>query len=306
MSRKFIPNGDGQFAGMASGFTAAIGNHPENYGMSQEDVALLQAANANYRTALQASMGGTRGPALTAAKEEARAKLEQIIRRLALAARANPKLSAVERLTLGLRDRVARPKVQAVPQEAPRLRFVRAIHESAGAAPLHELKFGAKEWGKSKPDGATRLELFVDLIPPDEKVPRFPGENFRSRPWYLRSFSRSPIVLVPPLAKVPMRVVYWARWADTSGNVGPFSDTCVAWIEGGSNHMLPGGVGMQLGRTNQIKETDVATHIGPATRDEKYSVAVLEVHYQSFAVTGQPSMEGEAKELRQLEDKEAA
>lgn len=30
----------------------------------------------------------------------------------------------------------------------------------------------------------------------------------------------------------PMQVVYWARWADSSGNVGPFSKTVVADVEG--------------------------------------------------------------------------
>jgi hypothetical protein len=29
-----------------------------------------------------------------------------------------------------------------------------------------------------------------------------------------------------------MLIVYWARWAGEQGNVGPFSTTCVARIEG--------------------------------------------------------------------------
>jgi hypothetical protein len=35
------------------------------------------------------------------------------------------------------------------------------------------------------------------------------------------------------MARVPMRVVYWGRWADSVGNVGPFSATAAAWIEAG-------------------------------------------------------------------------
>ncbi len=30
----------------------------------------------------------------------------------------------------------------------------------------------------------------------------------------------------------PMKVVYWARWADATGGVGPWSKTCVARVEG--------------------------------------------------------------------------
>lgn len=38
-------------------------------------------------------------------------------------------------------------------------------------------------------------------------------------------------------------MVYWARWADAQGNVGPFSQTCRARVEGwasgdGVNHLL--------------------------------------------------------------------
>jgi hypothetical protein len=35
-----------------------------------------------------------------------------------------------------------------------------------------------------------------------------------------------------PMPPVPMLVVYWARWADAKGEVGPFSQTCVARVEG--------------------------------------------------------------------------
>jgi hypothetical protein len=30
----------------------------------------------------------------------------------------------------------------------------------------------------------------------------------------------------------PMLVVYWARWADARGDVGPWSSTCEAGVEG--------------------------------------------------------------------------
>ena len=107
---------------------------------------------------------------------------------------------------------------------------------------MHELTFASLD-GKSKPPGAMRLELFVDLIPPDEEIPAYPGANHAGRPWYLRSYTRSPIKLTPPMARVPMCVVYWGRWADSTGNVGPFSATAVAWIEGGTHALLPGGTG---------------------------------------------------------------
>lgn len=35
-----------------------------------------------------------------------------------------------------------------------------------------------------------------------------------------------------------MLVVYWGRWADARGGFGPFSQTCVARVEGGP-HAMP-------------------------------------------------------------------
>ena len=101
---------------------------------------------------------------------------------------------------------------------------------------MHELSFfDFTTRSTRKPEGAVRLELFVDLVLTDEPIPARPGANHGGRPWYLRSYTRSPIVLAPPMASVPMRVVYWGRWADSVGNVGPFSATAVGWIEGGSH-----------------------------------------------------------------------
>jgi hypothetical protein len=172
------------------------------------------------------------------------------------------------------------------PQEAPDLEFVRALHRS-GETPMHELRFRARAaYTKAKPEGAVRIELFVDLIPPNEPIPARPGANHGGRPWYLRSFTRNPIVLAPPMARVPMRVVYWARWADSTGNVGPFSATASAWIEGGSQEWLPGAQRAlatgEFGRRTAPPLLEVATMIGPANREQAYSVAVLEAHFQSL------------------------
>jgi hypothetical protein len=192
------------------------------------------------------------------------------------------------------------------PQEPPRLRFVRALHQ-AGASPMHELSFTSYDLNRARPEGAVRLELFVDLVAPDEPVPAHPGANHGGRPWYLCSFTRSPIVLAPPMPRVPMRVLYWGRWAGSGsgpGNVGPFSATAAGWIEGGTHGYLPGGLGLRMGdfgRDQQkLIDAEPAMHAG---RDERYSVAVLEVHYRSFqpnpapAALPAPSAEEEPRQL---------
>jgi hypothetical protein len=293
--KKFIPNGDFDFVTMAESFAWAIAGDPARFAVSAEDAQALSAAVANFRVTLGAARGGMRSAAATMAKEEARKAAEAIVRRLAAVIRVNDKIDAASKVLLSMRERPAKAKQQPVPKEPPRLRFVRALHEG-GAVPRHELEFRGFDLSSSKrPAGAVRLELFVDLIPPEEPIPSHPGANHGGRPWYLRSYSRSPIVVAPPMTRVPMRVVYWGRWADSTGEFGPFSATAVAWIEGGSSHFLPGGIGLAVpGRRNPAPLLEDAT--APAGRDQTISVLVLEAQVQSF----NPQMIA-MREARQLE-----
>jgi hypothetical protein len=279
MATKFIPNGDFDFVTKAEAFAKNIAADPARLNIAQDESEAFTQAVKQFRQALQEARTGARSQAATRRKEDTRATAEQLMRRLGHIVRSNLKLDAATKITLGIQPRAETAKILPCPQEPPRLRFLRAHHEGNGATPMHELSFEALDF-KSKPPGAVRLELFVDLVPPDEPIPGHPGANLNSRPWYLRSYTRSPIKLIPPIARVPMRVVYWGRWADTMGNTGPFSATCAAWIEGGSNHYLPGGVGMRLGRA-PIPILDAPREPGSEKRDRTYVVAVLEAQVQS-------------------------
>ena len=287
MGAKFIPNGDVAFAEKAHGFACAIASDPQRFALTRADADALSAAAARYRAALLACRsGGTRSQVTTHEKKRARAEAERIMRRLAHLVRASSGVAPDSKVMLGLRERPAKAsKPQTCPQEPPRLRFVRALHES-GATPMHELEFLRFDMLKTgRPPGAVRIELFVDLVPPDEPIPPRPGANHGGRPWYLRSYTRSPIVLAPPMARVPMRVVYWARWADAAGNVGPFSATAVGWVEGGSTHNLPGAPAMKLGNFHSPilpMMQDAEQPTTPAGRDPSYHVAVLDAQYEYF------------------------
>jgi hypothetical protein len=175
----------------------------------------------------------------------------------------------------GMREREATARV--CPKEPPQLTFSRALHQGSSSTPMHELKFAALQWGKTKPEGATRLELFVDLVPPDAAIPSHPGSNHGGRPWYLRSYTRSPIVVEPPMTDSPMRVVYWGRWADSTGNVGPFSATVAGWIEGGSRNGLPGSAAQYWGRPPKLPEEELREPV-----ESTISVTVLQARVRQL------------------------
>ena len=281
MGDKFIPNGDFDFATMAEHFARTIANDPARVNVSQTDADALSAAVVAFRAALNMARGASRSTVATHEKETARGEAERIIRRIANTIRGNDQIDSVSKVVLNLRDRPTKVKQQSCPKTPPRLTFVRALHER-GATPMHELEFSDPDARSSKkPDGAVRLELFVDLIPPDEPTPNHPGANHNGRPWYLRSFTRSPIILTPPMTRVPMRVIYWGRWADSIGNVGPFSATAVAWIEGGSHGQLPGGIDFSLPGGRNLPP--LLEDISPSTtREPRISVVLVEAQYRSM------------------------
>lgn len=299
MDKKFIPNGDFDFAQMAEQFARVITHEPARFRVSEEELGAMNDAVGRYRQALQiARRGGTRSQVATAEKEAARGVAEKIIRRIAHALRHNETLTDADRIALGMRVRQGKPTVLRVPNEAPRLRFVRAIH-NASAVPEHELQFSSLNY-KPKPDGAVRLELFVDLIAPDEKVPVcFGAARGGSRPIYLRSYTKSPIRVMPPLAKTPMRVVYWARWADSSGEVGPFSKTVEGWVEGGSHHMMP----PMLGSSRRLMAVDVSDAPESPELETTLIVALLEAQRSRLPVIERVESlpEPVQREVRQIE-----
>jgi hypothetical protein len=78
------------------------------------------------------------------------------------------------------------------------------------------------------------------------------------------------------MTRTAMRVVYWGRWADSTGEVGPFSSTAVGWIEGGSEHFLPGSA------SRQFKPAKLLEDLREEKEESTISVTVLEARYQQL------------------------
>src|SRR5947207_10781200 len=101
MGRKFIPNGDMDFAQMAEGFARNLANEPGRLAVSQEESDALTAVVAKFRAALTAARGGgTRSTMATREKEVARGEAEQHIRRIANAIRANKNVDELSKMLL--------------------------------------------------------------------------------------------------------------------------------------------------------------------------------------------------------------
>ena len=100
-------------------------------------------------------------------------------------------------------------------------------------APVHVLEYlnEVAYRSKAKPFGAVRLEVFIEMVRPGERMPKYPGET-TGRPWYLRSFTTNPMRVRFPMPSEPSMIIYWARWADARGETGPWSNAAMARVEG--------------------------------------------------------------------------
>lgn len=253
---KFIPEGDSDFALTASNFLSRLRSDPAGHDLAPEDVAEVEQAVTEYRSALAKSLlRHTRTKQTILLKDISREKCEQVIRRWANVIRANPDLDDVKKKILRLKPRPKKLKDRKCPQNPPELMFLGtgdgvAFEAGIGnGSGVHVLQWRANssryagdretgQWRRARPDGATRMELFVDLVPMGQPIPRHPAE-LTGRPWYLGSFTTSRMEVHFPIPSEPMLVVYWGRWADAKGRVGRFSRTCTARVEGWTQNARP-------------------------------------------------------------------
>ncbi len=253
MGNRFIPDGDSAFESMARGFATTIAKDPEKYTLNAHDAEMLTRAVRTFEDARKQTARGTRTIAAVRGKDDARKRAEEMVRRLGRIIRASDQISEPDKLAVFIHPRDPRPTRRTVPLTPPVLHYMGAENDAGyGGAGMHVIHFSESPdiKGRKKPHGAVRIELFVDLVPDGQPIPRFPGQHLGGRPWYLRSFTSSPIRVAPPIPPVSMMVVYWARWADAKGNVGPFSSTLRARAEGW------GGVAAMplLGPMPQVKQ----------------------------------------------------
>lgn len=225
MAGKFIPDSDSGFARMARVFSDATAIDPARYFLSAEDARDLGHAVSEFRHHLAlASWPSTRSTRTIMEKDAARQRAERLVRKYGALIRANPQINRSAKMSVGVRERPGRLHRRECPKHAPHLRYL------GSERGVHLLEF-REQWGarsRAKPRGASRLELFIEMVEPGRAMPESPG----ARPWYLRSFTSSPMRVQFPTPAGPRMIVYWGRWADATGEVGPWSKRVVARVEG--------------------------------------------------------------------------
>ena len=296
-SGKFIPNKDQAFESMANAFARVLARDPQKYAVSDEDCALLVRQVQEYRDALRVARDvSRRTPSAIRCKSEARKRAEEIIRRIANEIRVNGRITTGRKLDLGINERPKKLGRRTVPFAAPTLEYLGVPPRDGLNTGRHLIRFG--QWTElvyeRKPKGADRIEIFVDLVAPNAPIPQFPGQYLGGRPWYLGSFTKSPCKVDHPKPPVPMLVVYWGRWADKHGKVGPFSQTCQARVEGWTS-------------TSATPHLEAAADLKQLANDPKYITMIRQLQIEQVTVERLLPDGAEARAaVRELEDATAS
>jgi hypothetical protein len=234
MRDKFIPPGDPEFETMATNYAQQLAKDPARYRAPAEEVEQIRCAVAAFVEALQKQNSRMhRSMATRIHKDETRAQAVRLIQHSASRIRVDRSIDAAAKWLVQVAERSEKRRKRECPQAGPRLQFVASKSGSWNRPGVHRLAFYDRtetKTSRAKPKGAVRIELFCDVVMPGQPMPSFPGEH-TGCPRYLRSFSRSPIAVKYPPLNGATRIVYWARWANATGEVGDFSRPLVATLD---------------------------------------------------------------------------
>jgi hypothetical protein len=287
MSQKFLPESDEQFRQVAESFARSIANDPERFNVSAEDSDYLSRVVQRFSDAMRKSApAGTKNRVAVVGKNQARKEAASLIRTIANMIRADVTISAADKVAVHIKQRPTKTHRRRCPNTAPALRLKARTDLNCSGGVQHVIEFrdgfatgdishlGLRSMTgrRAKPPGVVRIELYFDVIDPNAEPPTHPSQASTGWPMYLQSFTRSPMVVEFPLPAAPMRIVYWARWAGSTGEQGPWSQTLATTTEGGyvtrvalANSRYPQQLHLDPARLESARRALTGEAVGAAT-----------------------------------------
>lgn len=220
----FIPRRDGDFDAWQKNYVAYAVAHSPALGLTHADVDALEDLQTGWRKKLgQNTEALAMAEASTAAKREARAAFEQLLRSISARIRATATIDDAERAALGLSLMSGPPTPSPAPDSFPVLalagadRLLHRIHLADNLSPLR----------KTRPRGMAGAELRLFLSPPNTPAPADPADFD-----FYALATRTPALVEFAAADGGLTAHYVARWLSTRGQPGPWSATMSATVMG--------------------------------------------------------------------------
>jgi hypothetical protein len=218
----YMPRPDGDFSAWARHYYEAVEKFYSVQGFDNELLTPLKKAletwNAQYpaHVKAQAAAEGARQ-----AKDAARAALEKEVRPVTNFVQGWPKTTNADRAEMGITVRDTSPSPAPAPSSRPL-----ALVES-GQRLTHQLRLvdESTPTRRARPAGVLGAEVWVKLVDADQPAPTDPAAltflTMTTKPSFRAEYAR---------AAGGKTAVYMARWINTRGEKGPWSEITTATV----------------------------------------------------------------------------
>lgn len=218
----YIPRPDGDFAAWANHYYEAVKKFYDAQGFDPTDLKPLETALENWNKDYPAHVAAQqRAEGARQAKDAARAALEKEVRPVTNFVQGYPKTTNADRAEMGITVRDTPPS----PTPAPRSRPV-ALVES-GQRLTHQLRLvdESTPTRRARPAGVLGAEVWVKLVDADSPAPTDPAAltflTMTTKPSFRAEFKAG---------EGGKTAVYMARWVNTRGEKGPWSEITTATV----------------------------------------------------------------------------
>lgn len=218
----YIPRPDGNFAAWANHYYDAVEKWYSVQGFDKDLLAALKKAldtwNAQYPAHVSAQQ---RAEAARQAKDQARAELEREIRPVTNFVQGYPKTTNADRAEMGITVRDTSPS----PAPAPTSRPLALVESPARLTHQLRLVDESTPTRRARPAGVLGAEVWVKLVDADQPAPTDPAAltflTMTTKPSFRAEFKAG---------EGGKTAVYMARWVNTRGEKGPWSEITTATV----------------------------------------------------------------------------
>jgi hypothetical protein len=225
----YMPRPDGNFSAWANHYYEAVKKFYEEQGFDPDLLTPLQKAlatwNAQYPAHVRAQAAAE---AARQAKDAARAALEKEVRPVTNFVQGYPKTTNADRAEMGITVRDTSPSPAPAPSSRPL-----ALVES-GQRLTHQLRLvdESTPTRRARPAGVLGAEVWVKLVAPpsaDSPAPTDPARDPSSFT-FLTMTTRPSFRAEFKAGEGGKTAVYMARWVNTRGEKGPWSEVTTATV----------------------------------------------------------------------------
>ena len=218
----YMPRPDGDFAAWANHYYEAVKKFYDAQGFDPTDLKPLETAletwNKDYPAHVAAQQ---RAEGARQAKDAARAALEKEVRPVTNFVQGYPKTTNADRAEMGITVRDTSPTRALAPSSRPL-----ALVES-GQRLTHQLRLVDESTPtlRARPAGVLGAEVWVKLVDADQPAPTDPAAltflTMTTKPSFRAEFKAG---------EGGKTAVYMARWVNTRGEKGPWSEVTTATV----------------------------------------------------------------------------